>query len=54
MDPVAAVIALVLAASACYRTISGKREALTAGLWVRHEVAHVSEFVSWRPVMAGT
>jgi hypothetical protein len=33
MDPVAAAIALVLAASACYRTITGKREALTAGLW---------------------
>jgi hypothetical protein len=33
MDPVATVIAVVLAASACYRTITGKREALTAGLW---------------------
>ena len=33
MDPVGAAVALVLAASAFYRTISGKREALTAGLW---------------------
>jgi hypothetical protein len=33
MDPIGAAIALVLAASAFYRTISGKREALTAGLW---------------------
>lgn len=33
MDPIGAAIALVVAASACYRTIAGKREALTAGLW---------------------
>jgi hypothetical protein len=33
MDPVGAAVALVLAASAFYRTIAGKREALTAGLW---------------------
>jgi hypothetical protein len=32
-DPIGLVLALVLAASAFYRTISGKREALTAGLW---------------------
>lgn len=31
--PVGAATALVLAASACYRTIAGRREALTAGLW---------------------
>jgi hypothetical protein len=34
MDPVGAAVAVVLAASAFYRTISGKRENLTAGLWV--------------------
>jgi hypothetical protein len=33
MDPIGAAMALVLAASAYYRTITGKREALTAGLW---------------------
>jgi hypothetical protein len=33
MDPVGTAAALVLAASAFYRTITGKREALTAGLW---------------------
>ena len=33
MDPLGAAAALVLAASALYRTISGKREAFTAGLW---------------------
>jgi hypothetical protein len=33
MDPIGTAVALVLAASACYRTITGKREALTAGLW---------------------
>jgi hypothetical protein len=33
MDPIGAAVALVLAASAIYRTISGKRETLTAGLW---------------------
>jgi hypothetical protein len=32
-DPIGLVLALVLAASACYRTIAGKREALTVGLW---------------------
>jgi hypothetical protein len=33
MDPIGAAVALVLAASATYRTITGKRENLTAGLW---------------------
>jgi hypothetical protein len=33
MDPLGAAIALVLAASAFYRTTAGKREALTYGLW---------------------
>jgi hypothetical protein len=33
MDPIGAAVALVLAASAFYRTVSGKRETLTAGLW---------------------
>jgi hypothetical protein len=33
MDPIGALAALILAASALYRTISGRREALTAGLW---------------------
>ena len=33
MDPVGAAAALVLAASGFYRTIFGKHEALTAGLW---------------------
>jgi hypothetical protein len=33
MDPVGAIVAIALAVSALYRTISGKREALTAGLW---------------------
>jgi hypothetical protein len=33
MDPTGAAIALVLAASAFYRTTAGKREALTYGLW---------------------
>jgi hypothetical protein len=32
MDPIGAAVALVLAASALYRTIAGKRETLTAGL----------------------
>jgi uncharacterized membrane protein (UPF0136 family) len=34
VDPVGVVLTLVLAGSAFYRTVSGKREALTAGLWV--------------------
>jgi hypothetical protein len=34
MDPIGTAAALVLAVSAFYRTISGKRENLTAGLWV--------------------
>jgi hypothetical protein len=33
MDPIGAAVALILAASASYRTISGKRETLAAGLW---------------------
>lgn len=33
MDPVGATVALTLAASAFYRTIIGKLETLTAGLW---------------------
>ncbi|OHU47347.1 hypothetical protein BKG82_27235 [Mycobacteroides chelonae] len=33
MDPVGAAVAIVLAASALYRTLAGRREALTAGLW---------------------
>jgi hypothetical protein len=33
MDPFGAVVALIVAASALYRTISGKHEAFTAGLW---------------------
>jgi hypothetical protein len=33
MDPIGAVVAFVLAASAFYRTMLGKRESLTAGLW---------------------
>jgi hypothetical protein len=32
-DPIGLALALVLAASALYRTIAGKRESLTAGLW---------------------
>src|SRR5437588_4486295 len=32
-DLIGAAGAFVLAASACYRTIAGKREALTVGLW---------------------
>jgi hypothetical protein len=34
MDPIGAAVALVLAASALYRTICGKHEAFTAGLWI--------------------
>jgi hypothetical protein len=33
MHPVGAVVTLVVAASALYRTTTGKREALTSGLW---------------------
>jgi hypothetical protein len=33
MHPVGAVVTLAVAASALYRTTTGKREALTAGLW---------------------
>jgi hypothetical protein len=33
MDHVGAIVTIALTASALYRTISGKREALTAGLW---------------------
>jgi hypothetical protein len=33
VDPIGASVTLALAASAFFRTISGKREALTAGLW---------------------
>jgi hypothetical protein len=33
MDPIGAAAALVLAASALYRTVTGKHEAFTAGLW---------------------
>jgi hypothetical protein len=33
MDPIGAAVALVLVASAFYRTTAGKREAFTYGLW---------------------
>jgi hypothetical protein len=33
MDPIGAAVALVLAASAFYRTTAEKREAFTYGLW---------------------
>jgi WD40 repeat protein len=36
------------------KTLASSSGDKTVRLWVRHEVAHVSEFVDWRPVMAGT
>lgn len=45
MDPVGAAVAIVLAASAIYRTVAGKREALTAGLWTAAAGMAVSSLV---------
>jgi hypothetical protein len=33
MDPIGAALTLALVASSCYRTIAGKRDPITAGLW---------------------
>jgi hypothetical protein len=46
-DPIGIVAALVLTASALYRTIAGKREALTAGLWAAALSMAIGAFPIW-------